>query len=96
MWAAISWSHELLSPAETALFRRLAVFAGGWTLEAAEAVGAGGEVAIEEVVDLLSRLVEQSLVSVERNLEEEIRYRMLEPIRQYAAARLAEACEETN
>lgn len=96
MWAAISWSHELLSPAETALFRRLAVFAGGWTLEAAEAVGAGGEVAFEEVVDLLSRLVEQSLVTVERNPEGEIRYRMLEPIRQYAAARLAEACEDAS
>jgi len=68
--AAIDWSHDLLSPEEKVLFRRLAAFSGGWTLEAVEAVCAGGEVAGGEVaggevVDLLLRLVDRSLVEVD-------------------------------
>ena len=54
----IDWSHDLLPEAERALFRRLAVFAGTWTLEAAEFVCIGDVVRADEVLDLLSRLVE--------------------------------------
>jgi predicted ATPase len=89
MKATIDWSYRLLEPTERALFRRLSVFAGGWTLGAAEAVAVGGEIEPGVVIDALSRLVEQSLVVVTR---EEIgsRYGMLEPIRQFAVAQLEE------
>ena len=94
MRAAITWSYELLSPVEQALFRRLSVFAGGWTLEAAETAAAWGVIAVENVIDLLSRLVEQSLVVAEVSPEGGSRYRMLEPIRQFAAHRVEEAGEK--
>jgi non-specific serine/threonine protein kinase len=87
--ALVDWSYNLLREPERALFRRLAVFAGGWTLEAAEAVGAGGGIAATDVVDLLSRLVDQSLVVLDRRGEDADRYRMLETLRQYARERLA-------
>jgi predicted ATPase/transcriptional regulator with XRE-family HTH domain len=87
MRATIGWSYDLLGPAERALFRRLSVFAGGWTLEAAESVAAWGDIAGAEVIDLLSSLVEQSLVSVTQE-QQETRYWLLEPIRQYAGERL--------
>jgi predicted ATPase/DNA-binding XRE family transcriptional regulator len=93
MAAAINWSYELLSPAEQALFRRLAVFAGGWTLEAAEAVTTWDTIAAADVIDLLSGLVEQSLVVAETGPEGATRYRMLEPIRQFAAQRVEERGE---
>lgn len=93
MAAAIGWSYRLLGPAEQALFRRLSVFAGGWSLDAAEAVAAGGEIAVDDVVDLLASLVEQSLVVAEAGPEGSTRYRMLEPIRQFAAQCLEEASE---
>jgi len=88
--ALIDWSHDLLDVKERALFRRLAVFAGGWTLEAAESVAAGGDIAHMDVLDLLGNLVEKSLVvlDVERS-----RYRMLDTVRQYAIERLREASE---
>ena len=63
--ATIDWSHDLLTEPERALLRRLAVFAGGWTLEAAEAVCAGDGIAAAEVLDLLTRLVDKSLVQAE-------------------------------
>jgi DNA-binding CsgD family transcriptional regulator/tetratricopeptide (TPR) repeat protein len=91
--ATLDWSHDLLTEVEQNLFRRLAVFAGGWTLAAAEAVGAWGEVAREEVLDGLARLVAKSLAQMEER-DGEARYRLLEPVRQYAAERLAEAGEE--
>jgi predicted ATPase/transcriptional regulator with XRE-family HTH domain len=94
MQAAINWSHELLSPEEQGLFRRLSVFAGGWTLEAAETVPAWGEIAAEDIIDLLSGLVEQSLVVAEANPAGLTRYRMLEPIRQFAAQRVEEMGEK--
>jgi non-specific serine/threonine protein kinase len=72
---------------ERVLFRRLAVFAGGWTLEAAEAVAAGDGIAPEDVFDLLSRLVDQSLVDLDRGGDVG-RYRFLETLRQYAEERL--------
>jgi predicted ATPase len=60
--AAVDWSYELLSGAERALFNRLSVFVGGWTLEAAEIVCAGEAVQRDEIVQLLTRLVDRSLV----------------------------------
>src|SRR5262249_8538660 len=85
--ALIDWSYDLLSPPEKALLRRLSVFAGGWTLEAAEAVCVGAEVEEWEVLDLLTSLVEKSLVLYEER-ESEGRYRLLETVRQYARDRL--------
>ena len=89
--ALIDWSYDLLTPPECALLRRLSVFAGGWTLEAAEAVTAGGEIAERDVLDLLGRLVEKSLVAAD---PEAGRYRLLETVRQYALDRLGRAGEE--
>jgi non-specific serine/threonine protein kinase len=87
--ATLDWSHELLSEPERELFRRLAVFAGGWTLEAAEEVCSAGDAGRDGVLDLLSRLVEKSLVVADAG-----RYRMLEPIRQYSWERLEESGEK--
>ncbi|PLS84118.1 MAG: LuxR family transcriptional regulator, partial [Actinobacteria bacterium] len=81
--ATLQWSYELLSEPERKLFCRFSVFAAGWTLEAAEAVGEGGEISRTEVLDLLSKLVNKSLVMAEAGAEGELRYRMLEPVRQY-------------
>jgi predicted ATPase/class 3 adenylate cyclase len=88
--ASIDWSYDLLSQKERVLLRRLAVFAGGWTLDAAEALGAGGEIDKSEVLDLLTSLVEKSLVALEAEGE---RYRLLETVRQYALERLTESGE---
>ena len=89
--ALLDWSYDLLSEKEQALFRRLAIFAGGWSLETAEQVcgvselesGAGGA---GEVFYLLAGLVEKSLVVCD-SMEETARYRMLETVRQYARQR---------
>ena len=89
---SLGWSYELLSEDEKQLFGRLSVFAGGWTLEAAEAVGAQDGVE-EDVLDLLSGLVEKSLVVTRGSDEEVVRHRMLEPIRQYALEKLEESGE---
>jgi non-specific serine/threonine protein kinase len=91
--AAIDWSYDLLSEAEQQLFNRLAVFAGGWTLEAAEAVCAGEGLEARDVLDLLMQLVNKSLVLAERAPEADTRYRLLETVRQYALARLAASGE---
>jgi predicted ATPase len=88
--ALIDWSYDLLTPHERTLFRRIAVLAGAFTLDAAEAVGAGGEIEVFAVLDLLSRLVEKSLVALDL---ESARYRMLESVRQYAHERLVESGE---
>jgi predicted ATPase/class 3 adenylate cyclase len=90
--ASIDWSYDLLDAGERATLRRLALFVGGWTLEAAEAVCAGGEVSEGDVLDLLSRLVEKSLVVLEPG---GARYRMLETVRQYARELLVDPREET-
>ncbi len=97
--AAIDWSYGLLSEAERSLLHRLSVFTGGWRLEAAEAVCAGGsgEGSVEpyEVLDLLTSLTEKSLVSVEMgSVGGATRYRLLETVRQYARVRLEECGEE--
>jgi predicted ATPase/class 3 adenylate cyclase len=88
--ALIDWSHDLLTERERILFRRLAVFAGGWTLEAAEAVCSGGEIAETEVMDRLCELVDKSLVMV---VSEGGRYRLLETVRQYADEWLTQSGE---
>jgi predicted ATPase/DNA-binding XRE family transcriptional regulator len=96
MWATLDWSHKLLSVEERVLFRRSSVFVGGFSLEAAEAVGAEsgapGSILAEKVLRTLGRLVEQSLVTA--NLDEKgsrPRYGMLEPVRQYASEQLEES-----
>lgn len=91
--ATIDWSHELLSEKERILFSRFSVFAGGWTLSAAEKVCAGDGIGEDEVLDLLSCLVDKSLVVVARG-DEESRYRMLETVRQYAWEKLVESAED--
>ena len=93
--ATLEWSHELLSEPERTLFRRLSVFAGGWTLEAAEEVCSAEGIEQDDVLDILSKLVDKSLVVAEASpgVEGELRYRMLEPIRQYGHERLEESRE---
>ena len=87
---ALDWSHELLSEPEKVLFRRLSVFAGGWSLQAAETVASGEGVAEDEILDLLFGLVDKSLVLAEEHEGPNVRYRMLEPVRQYAREKLGE------
>jgi predicted ATPase len=91
--ATLDWSYELLSDPERRLFCCLSVFAGGWTLEAAEAVCAGQAIQPEDVVELLTRLVRKSLVAAEEGRDGTARYRLLETLRQYAHERLTEAGE---
>jgi non-specific serine/threonine protein kinase len=103
--ATIDWSYELLSDAERVLSRRLSVFAGGWTLEAAETVcgdnvgaiqspSSGDESPLQpmDILDLLTQLVNKSLVLTEER-DGETRYRMLETIRQYGREKLEAAGE---
>lgn len=94
--AAIDWSYELLVPEERALLRRLAVFAGGWTLEAAERICAGDGLERRDVFPLLARLVEKSLVEVARAEQTGgagTRYRLLQTIQQYGREQLRGAPE---
>jgi len=90
--ASIDWSYDLLSEPERALLARLAVFAGGWTLDAAEAVGATAKAEAADVVDLLGALAEKSLVEIDPS---GARYRLLETVRQYAHERLDERPDAT-
>jgi len=88
--ALIDWSYDLLTEVEKILFQRLAVFAGGWTLEAAEAVCADDHLPVADVLDLLTHLVEKSLVV----LEVDGRYRMLDTVRHYAEERMKDSGNE--
>jgi predicted ATPase len=94
--AAMDWSYELLPGKERKLLRRLSVFAGGFTLEAAEAACSGppsdGEVEQGEVLDLISRLVDKSLVLVSER-DGQARYRLLETVRQYGREKLERSGE---
>ncbi len=92
--ASIDWSWNLLSGPERVLLRRLSVFAGGWTLEAAESVCSGEGMESHQVLDLMTQLVSKSLVVAEQQTGGERRYHLLEMIRQYAREKLAQAAEE--
>jgi len=93
--SAINWSYELLNGAEQALFRRLSVFVGGWSLEAAEVVGSNGNLA-ETVLDLLTALVDQSLVQRIEDVNGEPRFTMLETVREFAHEQLDASAELTD
>ena len=90
--ASVDWSHALLTEPERVLFRRLAVFLGGFDLDAAQAVAGGGEVERYQVLDQLTLLVDKSLV-VADNTGGRTRYRLLETVRQYALEKLGESGE---
>jgi predicted ATPase/class 3 adenylate cyclase len=90
--AAVDWSYDLLTPVERVAFTRFSVFAGGCTMEAAEAVVADDGVPVEEVLDLLSGLVDKSLVTADRT-HSVTRFDMLETVRQYAHEHLVDSGE---
>ena len=92
--ATLAWSFDLLEADEQVLLRRLAVFAGGFGLEAAEDVCAEDPLRRSEAVAVLGRLIDKSLVHVEEGSGDR-RYRLLETVRQYAAERLEEAGERS-
>jgi non-specific serine/threonine protein kinase len=113
--ATIDWSYDLLGQLERSLLRRLAIFAGGWTLEAAEAACAGEDegptteddspsstgirpspsgLRARDVLGVLARLVEKSLVLAEPDAHGATRYRLLESVRQYAEEKLMQAGDE--
>jgi predicted ATPase/class 3 adenylate cyclase/DNA-binding CsgD family transcriptional regulator len=90
--ASVDWSHALLTETERVMFRRLAVFLGGFDLDAAQAVGGDGDMQRFQVLDLLTLLVDKSLVVAE-NSSGRTRYRLLETVRQYALEKLGESGE---
>jgi non-specific serine/threonine protein kinase len=85
--ATIDWSHELLDEREQVLLRRVSVFAGGWTLAMAESICHGAGIEVDDVLELLTGLVDKSMALVVAT-DNVARYRLLEPIRQYAMERL--------
>ena len=92
--ASIDWSHDRLDNSERRVFRRLAVFAGPFPPQAAEAVvGAAGDIGPDEVFDLMGRLVERSLVVLDEGVHGELRYRLLDTLRAYALERASDAGE---
>jgi predicted ATPase/class 3 adenylate cyclase len=90
---AINWSYQLLSEPERALFRRLAVFSGGWTLEAAEAVCGNDSDLDLEMIDGLEALLSHSLIARAESSESEPRYQMLDTLREFGWERLIETGE---
>ncbi len=90
--AALDWSYQLLTERERRVLRRLSVFAGGWTLEAAETVCRADEIEQLDVLDLLTQLVFKSLVVTDEQ-NGDIRYRFLETVRQYGLEKLEESGE---
>ena len=90
--ASVDWSHTLLTEPERLLFRRLAAFLGGFDLDAAQAVAGSGDVQRYQVLDLLTLLVDKSLVVADENGGRS-RYRLLETVRQYALEKLGESGE---
>ena len=94
--AAIDWSHDALDDGERSVFARLSVFAGGWDLAAAEAVAVGDDVDPPDVFDLVDSLVSRSLVVASAGAGGATRFRMLEPVRQYAEDQLAQRGESAS
>ncbi|HYW89064.1 MAG TPA: tetratricopeptide repeat protein, partial [Chloroflexota bacterium] len=94
--ATVDWSYQLLSEPEQTLFCRLAVFRGGWTLAAAEEVASGDDIAKTQVLGLMEQLLDKSLVAVENRTPQQVRFRFLETIRQYAWERLTDCGEVEN
>jgi predicted ATPase len=92
--ASVDWSHALLSEPEQVLFRRVAVFLGGFDLDAAQAVAGGGDVEHYQVLDQLTLLVPNSLVLAEDS-RDGTRYRLLETVRQYALENSASPAKVT-
>ena len=90
--AAIDWSYELLSAREQIVLQRLSIFSGTWTLEAAEFVCTGVDIVASQILDLITRLLDKSLI-VSENHEGGMRYHMLEIIRQYAHEKLEQSHE---
>ena len=90
--AAVAWSYDLLTPAEQVLLRRLCVFAG-WNLEMAELVCGRGSTTAGQVLDLLTALIDKSLVIVDGELNGDARYRLLDTVRQYAVEQAEQAAE---
>jgi predicted ATPase/transcriptional regulator with XRE-family HTH domain len=90
--ATTDWSYKLLSETERALFNRLAVFAGGWTLEAAEEICSDSRLSPADVLSELTQLVDKSMVVVEKS-GDEARFRLQEALRQYATEKLQESGE---
>jgi predicted ATPase/DNA-binding CsgD family transcriptional regulator len=90
--AAVDWSYELLTEPEQILLRRLSVFAG-WNLEMAEQVCADNAIPVGRVLDLLAALIDKSLVTLDAELDGYARYRLLDTIKEYAAARLVASGE---
>jgi predicted ATPase len=93
--AAIDWSYNLLPVVEQVFFKRLSVFAGGWTLEAAESVCSDAPVDRDDVLDLLEHLINKSMIVVDEG-PHETRYRFLETMRKYAHEKLLESGESEN
>jgi len=93
--ASCEWSYDLLEPTEKLLFRRLAVFAGGWTLAGSESVCADHSVGDNQILDLISRLVDKSMVHGNQR-GGQTRYTLLETLRQFGAEKLAQDGDETN
>ncbi len=91
--ATVDWSHDLLGTSERVLFRRLSVFAGGWTLVDAEQVCPDEQLPVDAIYDVLCELVAKSLVVTDSAIAGATRYRMLETLRDYAAERLSAAGE---
>ncbi|MBI3659491.1 tetratricopeptide repeat protein, partial [Candidatus Acetothermia bacterium] len=99
--AAMDWSYDLLSSAEQTLLRRLSIFAGGFTLEAVETICARDDlrkgdsrIALTEILDLLTHLIDKSLVLVDQR-DGETRYRLLETVRQFGREKLLDSKEES-
>lgn len=91
--AAVSWSFGLMSPAERTFFRRLSVFRGGWTLEAADAVTLASAELGSDALDLATLLLDESLIRRQSEVRLEARYDILETLREYGRERLVEASE---
>ncbi len=96
---AINWSYDLLDPSEQAMFKRLGTFAGGFTLDAAEAVAGraargDGASAAMETLDAITALIDKNFLQHHESADGEGRYRMLEMLREYALERLAERAEK--